>query len=86
MNKFHYIREGDAVNIHANGDLISVTSEICKMIQRIYWGIRSQSPAIALAFRLALTEALTSADSPVWQEPDHIPGDSCMCILTPNHE
>ncbi len=84
MNDFYYCRKGNEVSLEASGDLVSVTAEIARMIQRIHHAIKRQSPNAASAFRVAIIAAVAAEDSPVWLDPGNTAGDTCICAVWPN--
>ena len=85
MSRFEYRHNGREVSMIATGSLEDVVAEIGYMVQRIHNGVKTQSPAAAAVFRLAM-QSIMEDGSPTWEDPKAIDGETMIAMVTENQE
>lgn len=68
MLKCNINRERKHVQVKANGEPTTITSEVLVLIKTINQGIEQQNPEAARAFRNTVTAAMLDPTSPLWEE------------------
>lgn len=81
MSRFEYKHNGREVSMLATGSLEDVVAEIGYMIQRIHNGIKTQSPAAAIVFRMAM-QSIMEDGSTTWDTPKAHDGETMIAMVT----
>ena len=79
-SRFEYIHNGREVSLVASGDLGEVVAEVGYMVQRIYNGVKTQSPEAAVVFRQAM-QSIMQDDAPTWEEPTTRAGETMIAMV-----
>lgn len=59
---------GGRASLEANGTLVDITVDSCRMINAVYTTLRRNNPDVAEVYKLAMQGAVNDPESPIWQD------------------
>lgn len=81
MLKVDMRRSGGAATITAQGSILEITSDVAQLINAIHTQFDQSEPILAEMFRSALSDLITSPETPLWTPQGSMTG---MIFSKPN--